>query len=76
MVRVAILRPQQKRMRCSVGIRPVAFEVSPIVFRHLSPAAFCKRLVLTVDSTVICCDRSEKSNDRKHLDRPETIEWE
>ena len=52
------------------------FEVVPIVFRHLSPAAFCKRHNLTVDSTVNCCDHSEKSNDRKHLDRSETIEWE
>lgn len=47
-----------------------------IVFRHLSPAAFCKRLILTVDSTVNHFDHSEKSNDRKHLDRSETIEWE
>jgi hypothetical protein len=47
-----------------------------IVFRHLSPAAFCKRLVLTVDSTVNCCDHSEKSNYHQHLDRLETIEWE
>ena len=51
-------------------------EIRPIVFRHLSPAAFCKRLVLTVDSTVNCCDHSEKSNCHQHLDRLETIEWE
>ena len=51
-------------------------EVGSIVVRHLSPAAFCKRLILTVDSTVNCCDHFEKSNDRRYLDRSETIEWE
>lgn len=51
-------------------------EIRPIVFRHLSPAAFCKRVILTVDSTVNCCDHFENSNHQKHLDRLETIEWE
>jgi hypothetical protein len=36
------------------GVRELSrmFVMVPIVFRHLSPAAFCKRNVLTVNLTV------------------------
>ncbi len=62
--------------KCESGELQWVQEFRPIVYRHLSPAAFCKRLILTVDSTVNCCDHSEKSNPHKHLDGLETIEWE
>ena len=47
-----------------------------IVFRHLSPADFCKCLVLSVNLTVNRYDNFEKYNDHGHLVLQETIEWE
>lgn len=48
----------------------------PIDLHHLSPAVFCKHLVLLVNLTVNRYSHFEKSNDHGHLVRQETIEWE
>jgi hypothetical protein len=50
--------------------------VVAIVFRHLSPAAFSKRLVLSVDLTLSCCGHGWKTCAHSHLGGLATIEWE